>query len=814
MSERYVCIHGHFYQPPRENPWLDTVERQDSAYPYHDWNERITAECYQPNAVARILDGEGKIVRIVNNYAHMSYNFGPTLLRWLEEKEPDTYRRVLEADRLSREKFSGHGSAMAQAYNHMILPLANRHDRVTQIEWGIKDFVRRFGREPEGMWLAEAAADALTLDLMAERGIKFTVLAPTQANRARSLEGGEWQDVSGGRIDPTRPYVQKLASGRSIAIFFYDGPVSRAVAFEKLLTNGERLSGRLLSIFTETGRDWPQLAHIATDGETYGHHHRHGEMALAYALSHLEKSGARLTNYGEYLEKFPPRVEVEIHDQSSWSCVHGVERWKSDCGCNSGMKPGWNQAWRGPLRGALDWLRDALAQAFEQRAGALLRDAWAARDDYISVLLDGSPENVQAYLDRHASRSLSPDERVTVLKLLKTQHHAQLMYTSCGWFFDELSGIESVQVLQYAGCAIRMGEEVTGLSLEGPFKERLEKAPSNLPEHGNGRVIYEKYVAPAAVDLEKVAAHFAVSSLFESYAERAKVYSYDVERRDGRALTAGKAKLGFGRIHVASRITGETAELSYAVLHLGDHNITGGLRHYHGFSGYKAMTEALATSFSKADLPETMRVLDKSFPDTRYSLRSLFYEEQRKVLDTVLESTIAEAEAMYRQLYEHNAALLRFLTELRAPLPKTIQEAAGLVLNTALKRALSTEPLDAARIRELLDEARRARVTLDGAGLGFALEATLERMTARLSANADDLELLRALQVGSELANSMPFEVDLGRVQNGAWALLESVYVERAPHRDNGMRDWVDSFVALAGNLGIRMFAPPAKTAA
>lgn len=367
LMERYLCIHCHFYQPPRENPWLEAVEIQDSAYPYHDWNERITAECYAPNSAARILDGEGHIIKIANNYSRISFNFGPTLLSWMEDNSPHTYAHILEADQEGQRLFSGHGPALAQAYNHMILPLATRRDKHTQVLWGIRDFERRFRRFPEGMWLPETAVDLETLEVLADLGIAFTILAPHQAHQVRKLNSQRWRNVEGAKIDPTRAYVAHLPSGRSIALFFYDGPISRAVAFEHLLSNGEHFAQRLVSGFSDARR-WPQLMHIATDGETYGHHHPHGDMALAYALDYIEsRQLARITNYGEYLANHPPTHEVEIISNTSWSCMHGVERWRGDCGCNSGMKPGWTQHWRAPLRQALDWLRDEVKQPTSRR---------------------------------------------------------------------------------------------------------------------------------------------------------------------------------------------------------------------------------------------------------------------------------------------------------------------------------------------------------------------------------------------------------------------------------------------------------------
>ncbi len=375
--ERFVCIHGHFYQPPRENPWLEAVEFQESAYPYHDWNERISAECYAANARARILDGENRIAAIVNNYASMSFNFGPTLLSWLQTERPDVYAAILEADRASAARFSGHGSALAQPYNHMILPLADARDRLTQVAWGIRDFEHRFGRRPEGMWLPETAVDLPSLETLAAAGIRFTILAPHQATHVRTIEAAgtaAWREVGEATLDPAQAYRVALPSGAEIAVFFYDGPVSRAVAFDPvLLSKGENLAERLLGAFVDT-RAHVELVHVASDGETYGHHHRHGDMALAFALRTLESgSRARLTNYGEYLERHPPVEEVRIAERTSWSCAHGVERWRSDCGCQTGSHPGWSQTWRAPLRDALDGLRDALGPLYAAGAARPLR---------------------------------------------------------------------------------------------------------------------------------------------------------------------------------------------------------------------------------------------------------------------------------------------------------------------------------------------------------------------------------------------------------------------------------------------------------
>ncbi|HLH07254.1 MAG TPA: DUF3536 domain-containing protein, partial [Terriglobales bacterium] len=529
--ERYVCIHAHFYQPPRENPWLEAIEQQDSAFPYHDWNERITAECYAANSASRILDGEGRITKLVNNYSRISFNFGPTLLSWMEVSSPLVYQSILEADRISRERFSGHGNAIAQVYNHVIMPLANRRDKETQVRWGIRDFESRFGRFPEGMWLAETAVDIETLEVLAEQGIKFTILAPHQARQTKR-SGRSWKNVEGGKIDPKMPYMCKLPSGKRICLYFYDGPISRAVAFEKLLSSGETFADRLLGGFSN--RDYPQIMHIATDGETYGHHHPHGDMALAYALEYIENNKlATITNYGEYLEKHPPNHEVEIVENTSWSCAHGIERWRSDCGCNSG-RPGWNQQWRKPLRDSLDWLREDLVQPFEEKARDFVKDPWAARNDYIDVVLDRTPSNIDEFVAHHRARELSAQDEVLLLKLLEMQRHEMLMYTSCGWFFDEISGIETVQVMQYAARAVQLAQDLFGDHREQHLMEHLAQARSNLPEFKNGAEIYERYVKPATVNLLGVGAHYAISSLYFGFTDRTEIYCYESELKDSR----------------------------------------------------------------------------------------------------------------------------------------------------------------------------------------------------------------------------------------------------------------------------------------
>jgi len=807
VTERFLCIHGHFYQPPRENPWLEVVELQDSAYPYHDWNERITAECYGPNARSRILDSDNRIVRIVNNYSRMSFNFGPTLLKWLADEEPAIYQAVLDADKQSIQRFSGHGSAIAQPYNHMILPLASPRDKHTQVRWGMRDFEYRFGRRPEGMWLPETAVDIETLETLSRAGIAFTILSPDQAARVREVGGRNWKEVSGGRIDPSRAYLQRLPSGRRISLFFYDSPISRAVAFEGLLDSGHAFADRLLSGFSRE-RSWPQLLHIATDGESYGHHHRFGDMALADALEHIDNNGAAtLTNYAEFLANNPPTHEVEIITDTSWSCPHGVERWRGDCGCSTGNNPGWNQEWRGPLREALDWLRDQATPLYEEKARRFLHDAWAARDAYIDVILNRRG-NESAFFAANARHSLNEADKISALKLLELQRHALLMYTSCGWFFDDISGIETVQVIRYAGRVIQLAREVFERDFEPEFLSRLELARSNRAEYGDGRLIAERLVQPAVVGLPGVAAHFAVSSIFEPYGETERIYCYTAETEDYRTNQAGVARLATGRVRLTSEITLESQALAFGVLHLGDHNLAAGVREFLDPEYYAATVEEVTNAFDRADLPEVIRIIDLQFQGSTYSLKSLFRDQQRKILGVIMESTLAEAEATYRGIHEHHAPLMRFLRDIGYPLPHAFQTAAELVLTANLRRVFLDETVDPERVRATIDEARFWSIPLDEPGLAYAFEKTLKHASEVFRRDSDDMHRLRVLENLVELLGILPFQVSLWEVQNDYYHVLDEHYPQirdRVVLGDEEASTWARHFLPLGATLGLRV---------
>ncbi|MBT9332165.1 DUF3536 domain-containing protein [Paracidobacterium acidisoli] len=825
-AEKYICIHGHFYQPPRENPWLETVETQDSAAPYHDWNDRITAECYAPNGAARIVNRQNEIIRILNNYARISYNFGPTLLSWLEVNSQRAYRRILDADRLSQKRFSGHGSAMAQAYNHMILPLADTRDRITQIRWGIADFRQRFGRMPEGMWLPETAVDTESLELLAEYGIRFVLLAPSQCARVRPMGNAEsaeiargafaaagmlkdrdrnaveaqWTETPNASVDTTHPYLVRLKNGRSIAAFFYDGPRSRAIAFEGLLNSGENFLARLMGGFSHA--DGAQMVHVATDGESYGHHHRYGEMALAWVLHSIEDSSeVKLTNYGEFLEKFPPKLEAQIIENTSWSCFHGVERWRSDCGCNGGH-PGWNQKWRRPLREGLDGLRDALAPMVREAASGLFRDPDEARNDYIRVVLDRSRSSVDAFFAENAAHPLSSEERTAALKLMELERHSMLMYTSCGWFFDDISGIETVQVIAYAGRVLQLASELFGertAKPEAEFLKQLGTAKSNVPEQKDGAAIYNRVVRRMQVGLEQVAAHYAISSIFSNYPEEAEVFCYRVRRLEYEITPSGRVRLVTGKALLSSTITEEMETVVFAVLHLGDQNITAVVRRYDE-SQAASHEEFLSTSklaAMRADIPEIVHTFDRFFDGHTYSIQSLFKDEQQRILDLLLQATLSEVESSLSSIYENQASLLHFLSQSGLPRPPALSMAATFAINAGLRRALSSQPMDTIQAHAWLELAKADQVELDRQLLGYIASDKMKRLMVDLHGDAGSMTKLDDALAAARMMAVLPFELNLWQAQNIWYDTL------KMPRPMGESDEWLTRFLELGKQLRI-----------
>jgi hypothetical protein len=653
-----------------------------------------------------------------------------------------------------------------------------------------------------------------TLEVLAEHGIKFTILAPNQAKRGRKVTGRNWRDLSNSTVDPTMVYLHKLPSGRAVNIFFYDGPISRGIAFEGLLSNGQAFAERLLGAFSEETRPWPEIVNIATDGESYGHHHKFGEKALAYALNYIETiKHAELINYGLYLERHPATHEVEIYDNSSWSCVHGVERWRSNCGCNSGGHPDWNQEWRAPLRAALDWLRDTLAPLYEAKALSLLKDPWKARDGYIDVILDRSAATREKFLAEYATRPLSEAEQVTVWKLLELQRHAMLMYTSCGWFFDELSGIETVQVIQYAGRAAQLAEELFGNPVQAELIEKLSAAKSNIPEHADGGNIYKKFVQPAFVDLRKVAAHYAIRSLYEPYEPDSHVYCYEVERRAGFQLDRANgrsAMLSAGLARFVSNVTQEQEVTAYGAIERGDYNPTGGVLKTNSPEGFENLSKELREPFERGEVEAAEKILARNLDGEPYALTVIFRDEQERILKRIIEEEWADADAAFSDLYPKLLSTMRTLARVGGSMvvPRAFSAATEFVLNSRLRHALEADPLDFDAIQTLIRDAKEANVALDETTLEFTLRRKLEQMAAALESAPANLDALAALDLAVGVARSLPLEVNLARIENIAYGVLQTEYPDlarKSSEGDESAKAWVERFRALAEKLSVRV---------
>ncbi len=771
MSAHWVCVHGHFYQPARENPWLDAVPPADSAAPYHDWNERVTAECYARNAAARILDDTKRIVHITNTYATISFDAGPTLLRWLGRHAPEAYAAILDADRSSRQAQFGHGNAIAQVYNHVIMPLTSPRDQVTQVVWGIKDFIRRFRRQPEGIWLPETAVDVPTLEVLAAQRLAFTILAPHQAGRIRSGSESPWTDVSDGKLDTTIPYRCRLPSGRSIVVFFYDAPVSRAIAFEGLLSDGAALAQQLAAPIPDGGA---RLRVVATDGESYGHHHRFGEMALAFAVQRLTEDGAvRLTNFGAYLAMHQPAAEVEIRERTSWSCPHGVERWRADCGCHIG--PGQHQRWRGALREAVTWLKQELDRVYAQRGGGLFKDPWAARDDAVDVI-DPEPGGLDAFFGRHASTGPTAEQRHEALRLLEMQRQGMLMQSSDGWFFDDVAGAETVQILTHASRAIDLARPWDA-KLEAAFVERLRAASGNSPDHPDGAVVYDQLVRPQAVPTGRLVAMYAIRSLVEPSgrlgAPAVALHQLDADRAD-----AGGHALLVGRVRVTSVVTGEE-EAAYAVVHFGGHEVHCAVQVGFPADRFAALRATLLQRFGRDVLSEVMRAVDAALGPAYYTLRDLPLEDRRAVLTALTARQLQALDETYRRLYQENRALMEYLRDAQAPIPPAMVMAAVVILTHDLERALSIppdQPLPPTTVT-LVDELR-----------SWGREVRADRfeplLRQRLAAVlAGPLPVLQRLQRAAEvldLAATAGLTLDLWEAQNHFYRLARAVHPQEA----------------------------------
>ena len=766
----FLAIHGHFYQPPRENPWLEAIEQQDSAMPFHDWNERINSECYNPNSVSKIVDSKNQILDVVNNYEYISYNFGPTLLSWMEEFAPLAYERVIRADVNSRKLHSGHGNAIAQVYNHMIMPLANEPDKQTQVKWGIKDFEYRFGRKPEGIWLAETAVDDDTLRVLVENDIKFTILSPYQAQKIRKEGEKTWQDVSWGNIDPARSYRYyiKSAPGKYIDLFFYDGAISRSVAFDELLKDGVKFVNRLKD-GVSTARNYNQLVNIATDGESYGHHTKFGDMALAYALKiKVKDSGFTITNYGEYLEKYRSDWEVEIKPVSSWSCSHGVGRWSDDCGCSTGGHPGWNQKWRKPLRQALDYLRDEMITLCQKQGKKYFKNPLEARNNYINVILDRSDISVKNYQEEYFLPDLDDEQKIRAMELLEIQRQAMLMYTSCGWFFSEISGIETVQIMKYAARVMQLAKSFTKKDLETPFLEILKEAKSNIPEFGTGKDVFERFVKPSVVTSKQLVSLWAITSLYRDIEDEENVYCYKIKKHSYKKVTKGNSKLVIGHIEVESKITMEKSNMMFALLQFSDGDFHCAIKEYS--ENFEDMQKELVRTYLTAPLTEIIRNIDSLFGTEYFTLKDIFIEERRRILDTMLKDKLQLFASTYESMYNEGKGSIYQMQELGLQIPEEFKISARYVLAKQFNELFKDSRgfLDNDIIQQASDinfEAKKIGIEIDKTPTSKIFSKKIAQNINRLSYALD----LQQVEATLELLNSiarLEIKVDIAEAQS------------------------------------------------
>jgi len=777
-----LVIHGHFYQPPRENPWTELVEREPGASPFHDWNERIHDECYRPNAFARISDAHGRVERVVNNYSRLSFNFGPTLLNWLERFRPETYARILEADRTSASRHGGHGNAIAQGYHHAILPLCNERDRRTQVRWGLADFRRRFRREAESLWLPETACDDSTLDALIEEGLRYVILSPFQAEAVRPAGSDQWRPVHEGGIDTTVPYRYTHAdgSGRALAVFFYDGRIARGIAFEGLLASSQGL----LSACARAAHAGAQVVSVATDGESYGHHFRWGDRSVAYGLEvEAVRHGLRVTNFGEFLDACEPAQEVRLKagpggEGTAWSCAHGLGRWTRDCGCNASAPEGWNQRWRGPLRAAFDLLRDDLAPKYEDACGGLLADPWAARDEYVELLGPGGAARREDFLLRHAARPLSEAGKVRALTLLEAQRAALTMYTSCGWFFNDISGIETAQTLRYAG---RVMERMESLGLAPPvsdFLGILSEARSNLLDGASGADIFLRTVEHTRITPQRVAAHVAIRNLIEpeEHEEECESAGYSYRKLDFRKQRHGRVALQTMRLSLEEDATGRRHEFALAAMHFGEVDYYCALRPFGGACDFEEAAGRLWSQLRTASLPALLRVAQAEFGPEEFGLEALLPQGHGHLSRSVFGRLITRFMEEYEHLYEENRRVIERLQEIGFHPPRELRLAAELTVGLRLERELRGQRAGACDYRaatEIARDAARFGYRIDRTTVTRVFEETLTE-AARLVVVQPGPENLRSARALIRLGRELGLDANLERGQEIIYEAAQS----------------------------------------
>ncbi|MBE0478525.1 DUF3536 domain-containing protein [Candidatus Aerophobetes bacterium] len=821
----YVIVHGHFYQPPREDPWIEEVEKQKEAKPYHDWNELISYQCYLPNACARVVDDKGKIVDLVNNYSYISFNFGPTLLSWMEKKFPRVVDFLYRADKESAKKNNGHGNAICQVYNHMIMPLASEKDKYTQAKWGIKYFEKKFGRFPEAIWLPETAVNDATVKVLIDVGMKFIILAPHQAQRIRPLEKKNedvWQDVSDGTIDTSIPYRLFLKDEKGqriedtfIDVFFYQGELSRAIAFERILKNSSACADKIEKIIKDK-KTPPFLVNIATDGETYGHHEPFSDMCLAHLLKYeLPERGIQVVNYAHYLEINPPAYEVELKagengEGTSWSCAHGVGRWKKNCGCSSGAHPEWNQNWRAPLRESLDWLRDRLASLFENEGKELFQDTWQARDNYIDVIVERSPESMNNFLQAHLKVEATQENKVKALKLLEMQRFSMLMYTSCGWFFDELSGVETVQNLKYAARAMQLAEELAGEDLEGEFSNRLSEAKSNVKEFGDGKGVYEKLIKPSVADWQKFFAHFLICEELVEEKSAISPYEHDFETFQVRQEEISGILLKVGRGKLTSRKTQELKEGTFFLTHFGGHKIYCFIAESVSDEDYTNLQEKLL--FKDIDLSlEGLKSLASPFFGSPFTLKDLFAEDREKILSFIMSDKIKEIREVNESLFDRDIELVREFVRMGWQMSFDFTFLTSNVLNYRINQQIDEFEQDEdfehfEKVKNSKKIAHELDLDLD---ISFAAKVVERFVLSKMEVLSQEfnLDVLKMLHGLNQYMSSLNIHYRRYDAQNELWEIMQQKILPQldSMSQDKENLDFLQHFFVLAEDFNFKV---------
>jgi alpha-amylase/alpha-mannosidase (GH57 family) len=786
---RHLIIHGHFYQPPRENPWTEQIERQESAAPYHDWNERIANECYLPNALSRRLDDRGRITKLINNYEWISFNFGPTLLSWLEDKFPAAYERLLEADRASAKRLAGHGNAIAQCYNHVIMPLASRGDQETQIRWGVYDFERRFSRESEGIWLPETAINGVTLEVLIQFSFRFILLSPHQALRIRPLDGSSgWKDVSKGSIPPGFPYRCFAPAGRGkrdaarfIDVFFYDAPLSQDVSFSHLLRNGDDLAAAIDLAYPRSGGD---LVVAATDGEVYGHHEPFADMALSYLIESAgPRRGLTMTNFGAYLAAHEPRYEVELKpgpngEGTSWSCFHGVGRWKDDCGDSTGGRPGWNQKWRAPLRAGLGALGETLAALYEKEAAGLFKDPLRARDGYIRVIEERTRDAAMEFVSDQAARELSPAEVARALALLECQRNAQLMFTSCGWFFGDVSGLETVQIMRYAARAIELAGTDQWLPLEKKLLAEFKGAVSNVPGMGTAANIYNGAVKDSIVSRPCFVALYAITSHLSGNGQIERICGNPVRSLGETAQRIAEDHVKIGSLEIVSRITLEAALYEYLLYVEDEASFVCFVRERRSEAEFRDMVERIEKMAKAGLVAEIRPAASEYFDSKRFTIRNFLAEDRERILRRFTANRLEVIEARFAGIFDESKHLLLLLKDANIPVPQNILIPAQTHLTKRLVAEVeqwerSLNPPGLAGIRRIVTQAATFGVPIDTSSAAASFS---ELILENIKQLADELDAgaAPALEQFVNLADEMGIRTNYRDIQNRLYEILET----------------------------------------